>query len=127
LAINVKVMHLVGLWNHHWQDKRSWRYFAYFSYAMFMVLIMTVHFVTEVLDLYFSWGDFTNFASTAWFANNYGASIIKQVFILAQTDKVRFFFTNPGSFCIGGSVEFARRNFRIRGTIPLTVRYSSGI
>lgn len=89
LAINVKVMHLVGLWNHHWQHKGNWRYFAYLVYALFMVLIMTVHFVTELLELFFSWGDFSNFASTAWFANNYGASIIKQVFILAQMDRVR--------------------------------------
>jgi hypothetical protein len=89
LAINVKVMHLVGLWNYHVEDKSSWRCMAYFGYALFMVAIMTVHFVTEVLELYFSWGDFTNFASTAWFANNYGASIIKQVFILAQAARVR--------------------------------------
>jgi hypothetical protein len=89
LSLNVKVMHLVGLWNHHWQSKRSWRYYAYFGYALFMVLMMTVHTVTLVLELYFSWGDFTNFASTAWFASNFGASVIKQIFILAQKDRVR--------------------------------------
>jgi hypothetical protein len=90
LAVNVKVMHLVGLWNYHWQHKDSWRYFLYLTYALFMILIMTVHFITEVLELYFTWGDFRNFANTAWFANNYGACIIKQVFILAQLDRVRF-------------------------------------
>jgi hypothetical protein len=90
LAINVKVMHLVGLWNYHWQQKDSWRYFLYLGYALFVILIMTVHFVTELLELYFTWGDFRDFASTAWFANNYAASVIKQIFILAQTDRVRF-------------------------------------
>jgi hypothetical protein len=91
MSLNVKVMHLAGLWNHHWQESRGWRYYAYFGYAMFMVLIMTVHTVTLVLELYFSWGDFTNFASTAWFASNFGASVIKQIFILAQRDRVRSF------------------------------------
>lgn len=98
LAINVKVMYLVGQWNGYWQDKRNWRYSAYLGYAVFMILVMTVHFISEVLELYVSWGDFTNFASTAWFANNYGATIIKQVFILAQADRVRLFFVNPGTF-----------------------------
>lgn len=89
MAINVKVMHLVGLWNHHWQNKRSWRYFAYFGYALFMVFILTVHSVSVVLELCFSWGDFTSFANTAWYANNFGASVIKQLFILTQTERVR--------------------------------------
>ncbi|KAJ4432497.1 hypothetical protein ANN_21117 [Periplaneta americana] len=89
LSINVKVLHLVGLWNHHWQHKNRWRYWAYLAYAVFMIVIMMIHFVTEVLELIFTWGDFTTFASTAWFANNYGASIIKQIFILAQTDRVQ--------------------------------------
>lgn len=89
MAINVKVMHLVGLWNHHWQNKRSWRYFAYLGYSLFMVFILTIHSLTVVLELCFSWGDFTNFANIAWYASNYGASVIKQLFILAQTDRVR--------------------------------------
>jgi hypothetical protein len=92
LAINVKVMHLVGLWNHHWQQKDSWRYFLYTGYAWFLILIMAVHFVTQMLELYFSWGDFTDFANNAWFANTYAAAIIKQVCILAQLDRVRFLF-----------------------------------
>ncbi|XP_023712529.1 odorant receptor Or2 [Cryptotermes secundus] len=89
MAINVKVMHLVGLWNHHWQNKRSWRYFAYFGYALFMVFILTVHSVSVVLELCFSWGDFTSFANTAWYASNFGASVIKQLFILTQTERVQ--------------------------------------
>ncbi|PNF28684.1 hypothetical protein B7P43_G07888 [Cryptotermes secundus] len=82
-------MHLVGLWNHHWQNKRSWRYFAYFGYALFMVFILTVHSVSVVLELCFSWGDFTSFANTAWYASNFGASVIKQLFILTQTERVQ--------------------------------------
>jgi hypothetical protein len=93
MAINVKVMHLVGLWNSHWQKKRSWRYFAYFGYAFFMVFIMTVHFVSTVLELWFSWEDFRSSANTAWFVSNFGASIIKQLFILAQTDRVRSYYS----------------------------------
>jgi hypothetical protein len=89
MAINVKVMHLVGLWNHHWQNKRSWRYFAYFGYSVFMVLVLTVHSVTMVLELCFNWGDLTSFAITAWYASNFCASVIKQLCILAQTDRVR--------------------------------------
>lgn len=90
LAISVKAMHLVGLWNHHWQQKDSWRYFLCLGYGLFNVLIMTIQFVTQVLWFYFTWGDFRDFVNTAWFANNFAACIIKQIFILAQTDRVRF-------------------------------------
>jgi hypothetical protein len=54
-----------------------------------MVFIMTVHSATLMLEACSSWGDFTSFAITAWYASNFGASVIKQLFILAQRDRVR--------------------------------------
>jgi hypothetical protein len=80
---------MAGLWNPHWRNKHSWRYVAYLGYALFMVFVLTLHTVTLVLELYFSWGDFTNFGDIAWSVSNFAATIIKQIFILAQTDRVR--------------------------------------
>ncbi|PSN47655.1 Odorant receptor 74 [Blattella germanica] len=89
MAINIKAIHVVGLWNYHWKKKNQWRYYAYCLFSSIQISILAVHTVTQFLDLCINSHDMATYATTAWLTINYFAATTKQVFFVYHRDELQ--------------------------------------
>jgi hypothetical protein len=86
LKVNIKTLKLVGLWNNFGSERKT--YEAYTVFSLFVSTVISIHVVTQVADLFYSWGDLDNFSATASTFLTYSAALIKQLCYLKNSRRI---------------------------------------
>jgi hypothetical protein len=86
LKVNIKTLKLVGLWNNFGLERKT--HDAYTVFSLFVSTVISIHVMTQVADLFYSWGDLDNFSATASTFLTYGAALIKQLCYLKNSKRI---------------------------------------
>lgn len=86
LKVNIKTLKLVGLWNSFGLERKTHGVYTVFSW--FVSTVIFIHVVTQVADLFYTWGDLENFSATASTFLTYGAALIKQLCYLKNSKRI---------------------------------------
>jgi hypothetical protein len=86
LKVNIKTLKLVGLWNSFGLERK--KHGAYTVFSLFVSTVISIHVLTQVADLFYSWGDLDNFSATASTFLTYGAALIKQLCYLKNSKRI---------------------------------------
>ncbi|PNF29688.1 hypothetical protein B7P43_G13064 [Cryptotermes secundus] len=86
LKVNIKTLKLVGLWNSFGLERKTNG--AYTVFSRFVSTVIFIHVVTQVTDLFYTWGDLENFSATASTFLTYGAALIKQLCYLKNSKRI---------------------------------------
>lgn len=86
LKVNIKTLRLVGLWNSFGSERKTRG--AYTVFSRFVSTVILIHVLTQVADLFYTWGDLENFSATASTFLTYGAALIKQLCYLKNSKRV---------------------------------------
>jgi hypothetical protein len=86
LRVNIKTLKLVGLWNSFGLERKTRP--AYTTYSCFVATVIFLHVASQVVHLFYVWGDLDKFSATTSTLLTYGAALIKQLCYLVNSNQI---------------------------------------
>ena len=97
LAVNLKVLRLVGFWQNFTNHTAQWTVKALIFYKWTLLLLMITNATLEITDILLTWGDLKNLAENGSVALIYVAAVFKQINFIWREQRIKLMLNNAKS------------------------------